>query len=139
MNNMFKWASIFLIVFIGSIYLAKGQVDSCNNYTNNDKLYLYFEVDQLPRFEYKDKTLMGYIYENLKWPSSFDGQGTVIVSFVIKKDGNVSNIRIEKKLFDGCDNEVKRVLRMMPTWKPGKVKNKVVDIIFYIPIRFKLE
>jgi outer membrane biosynthesis protein TonB len=83
-------------------------------------------------------TALEFIYKNLKWPNGFDGQGTVIVSFIVKKNGDICNIKIEKGLCPECDNEVKRILSSMPKWKPGEINKKPVDVILYLPILFRL-
>lgn len=116
---------------------------SCQNPTkdtNNESVdsVLYLDVDQIPRFHYKNMTALEYIYQNLEWPKEFDGQGTIIVSFIIGKDGVVSNVKIVKSLSFECDNEVKRVLSSMPKWQNGLLNNKPVDVLLYLPILFKL-
>ena len=65
--------------------------------------------------------------------------GTVIVTFVIEKNGSISNIQVLKGIGGGCDEEAVRVIRLMPKWKPGRQKGKSVRVQFNLPIRFTLE
>jgi len=92
----------------------------------------------LPALEY-DKGFNDYIYSNLNWPNQFDGEGEVLVSFVVTQDGNTNQIKIERGLCPSCDEEAKRVLKSLPKWSPGEKEGKKVDVKFYLPIKFKLQ
>jgi len=107
----------------------------CQNKENEPILYLY--VDEMPRFESK-RNLHDFVYDNIQWPALFDGEGTVLVSFVILKDGKINNISIERRLCSTCDNEVKRVFELMPTWIPGVLNSETVDVKMYFPVVFKI-
>jgi len=96
------------------------------------------EVDALPVLEH-EKGFNDYIYTNLKWPNQFDGEGQVLISFVVNLDGNTDKIKIERGLCPSCDEEVIRVLKSLPKWKPGEKEGKKVDVKFYLPIEFKLQ
>jgi protein TonB len=134
------------IVIVALILIAKfndvsSQMKSANNDSclNKTASYLYVDVDELPSFKQDDLKIMQFIYKNLKWPNEFDGRGTVIVSFIVTKDGNICSIKIEKGLNPDCNKEVIRVLKLMHNWKPGKLNNQPVDVILYIPILFRLD
>ncbi len=129
---------ITLILCLISCNICSCQTSSTDTCANKKDLFLYLNVDELPSFKYENMTAMEYIYKNLKWPNEFDGQGTVIVSFIVKKDGNVCNIKIEKSLCPECDKEVKRVIDSMPKWQHGKLNNRPVDVTLYLPILFRL-
>ena len=62
----------------------------------------------------------------------------LIASFIVEKNGKVSNIEIVRGLGYGCDEEVIRLLKMMPVWKPGKKDGKPVRVKLSIPVQFKL-
>jgi periplasmic protein TonB len=79
--------------------------------------------------------------ENLQYPSVARQQGiegVVLVSFVINKDGSLSEITKIKSLSPETDAESLRVVGLSPNWKPGKVKGQVVRARFVLPIKFKL-
>ncbi|MBK9013405.1 MAG: TonB family protein [Saprospiraceae bacterium] len=63
----------------------------------------------------------------------------VVVKFVIEKDGSVTNPEIAKSVGFGCDEEVLRVINMMPNWAPGKKDGKPVAVSFNLPVKFKLD
>jgi protein TonB len=75
--------------------------------------------------------------QNLKWPDNTeDVQGTVLISFVVLKNGNLSEVKIEKSLYPLFDAEALRVVKSMPKWVPGKIGNKEVDVKVYFPVDF---
>ncbi len=78
-------------------YFGYAQNGGSDTYCYNDNSILYFDVDELPRFQsnYYD-TMMEYIYSNIEYPSEVDVQGKVIISFVATKDVKIEQIIIEK-------------------------------------------
>lgn len=107
------------------------------NIVSKPILYLY--VDKMPKFNGGHEKLKEFIAHNIQWPGEFDGQGTVLTSFIISKNGVISSIKIERGLCDECNNEAIRIIKLFPTWNPGKLNSKNVDVIMYLPIEFKLE
>jgi protein TonB len=65
-------------------------------------------------------------------------QGRVILQFVVAVDGEISDIRIIRKVNDELDQEAIRVVKSMPRWKPGLIENEPVRVYFTLPINFKL-
>ena len=85
--------------------------------------------------------LLEYIYGNLKYPKKsreLEVQGKALAQFVISKDGSVINI----KVLNGVDSDIKMlvtsILEKMPKWTPGKKDGKPVNVLYTIPIIFKL-
>jgi protein TonB len=110
------------------------------NSESNDKVYVYTDVDAIPKFDNIKKDFSNYIYENIKWSELFDGvSGKVIVSFVITKEGKISNVKIEKSLTNECDKEAIRVIQSSPDWIPGEKNGKTVNVLMYYPVVFKLQ
>lgn len=86
--------------------------------------------------------LRAYIANNLQYPDEAreeEIEGKVFASFVVAKDGIVTNIQIDRKLGHGCDEEVIRVLKRMPKWTPAKLDGKPVNYRFRIPVTFALQ
>jgi len=63
----------------------------------------------------------------------------VVVSFVVEKDGSVTDPKILRDLGGGCGKEALRIVQAMPKWVPGKQRNQPVRVQFNLPVRFKLE
>ncbi len=113
------------------------------------------KVDEMPRFpgceeiadanernECAQTELFNFIFKNLKYPAAAKEQGTegmVVVKFVIENDGSIYDADILKSVGNGCDEEVLRLIQMMPNWIPAKKGGKNVAMEFHLPIKFKLD
>ena len=89
----------------------------------------------------RDK-LLQYLYKNLKYPAiaKENGvEGTVVIQFVVEKDGFVTDARIARDIGAGCGEEALRVVNMMKGWTPGKQRGRAVRVQFTLPVKFKLE
>ena len=107
---------------------------------DNDTVYNI--VEQMPEYPGGVEAMMKYIAENVKYPEEAKNKniaGRVFVSFVVEKDGSVSNVKVLRSIGGGCDEEAVRVIKSMPKWKPGMQKGKPVRVSFQIPIYFKLD
>ncbi|MDP4206859.1 MAG: energy transducer TonB, partial [Bacteroidota bacterium] len=65
--------------------------------------------------------------------------GTEVISFVINTKGEISNIKIVRSIGIECDEEAVRIVKLMPKWKPGMDKGKVVPVQYTLPIKFVLQ
>ncbi len=107
-----------------------------------DKIYTF--VDEEPEFPGGYQAMMAYIQKNFNYPQvaiENNIQGKAYVKFVVKGDGTVSQVQIERGIpgCPECDKEAKRVVNGMPGWKAGKVNGKSVSSVFRLPITFELE
>ncbi len=107
-------------------------------YETCDEPISYLYVDKLPTLKYKDG-LKKFIYSNLEWPRKFDGEGKVIVYFVVSRTGKIKNVKIEKSLCLTCDEEVIRIINLLPDWSPGELNNRAVDVEILLPVYFKVK
>jgi protein TonB len=64
--------------------------------------------------------------------------GRVLMSFVIEKNGEISNITVDKGAGYGFDQEAVRVLKLAKAWKPGMQNGQPVRVRYSIPINFQL-
>jgi protein TonB len=82
-----------------------------------------------------------FLNKNLKYPEMAVDQhmqGKVWVSFIVEKDGSLSNIVVNRGAGYGMDEEALRVLKMAPAWKPGIQNGQPVRVRYNIPINFQL-
>ena len=117
---------------------------------------IFVVVEEMPRFpgcedsdlskkEKKacaDKALLNYIYSKIKYPRLAKDagiEGTVLLNFVIEKNGKITNVEIVREIGGGCGREVVRVVNEMPDWIPGKQRNQEVRVRFNMPVKFKLD
>lgn len=64
-------------------------------------------------------------------------KGRVNLRFVIEKDGSIGDVEIMRSLCPTCDEEAKRVIKLMPKWSPGQNHYKNVRCFYHMPIVFK--
>ncbi len=104
----------------------------------NDRKEDFQAIAQLPEYPGGMVAFMKWITANMKYPTAGrNNDGLVIVQFIVKKDGAISELKIVRSLNPQCDNEVLRVMRMMPKWKPGTENGRPVMTQMVIPINFK--
>jgi periplasmic protein TonB len=106
-----------------------------------DENKVFMVVEQQPEFEGGYEAMMNFIRKNMKYPASarrMGIDGTVYVSFVVGKDGSISDVNVLRGISADCDKEAVRVVQMMPKWKAGKQNGKPVFVRFNLPIKFKL-
>ena len=100
---------------------------------------VYNSVDELPSFP---GGISQWLSQNLQYPpiAQENGiQGTVVVQFVVEKNGSLSDVKVIRSKDPSLDNEALRVVRNMPKWKPGKLNGSPVRVSFTLPITFKLQ
>ena len=96
----------------------------------------------MPSFPGGDKKLMEYLSENIRYPEECEEicvQGRVIVSFIVEKDGSISNVKVAKSLDPLLDKEAVRVVSGMPKWNPGRQNGVAVRVRCIIPVTFRLQ
>ena len=111
-----------------------------NNAVNTGK-EVFTIVEQAPEFPGGEKARSKFMTDHVKYPDSAinnNVQGTVYASFVVETDGSLTNIEIIKGIGYGCDEEVIRLIKVMPKWTPGEQKGKPVKVQFNLPIKFAL-
>ncbi len=117
-------------------------------------------VEQMPRFPgceneagddkakkaCADKKMLQFIYKNIKYPAiarENGVEGTVVIQFVVEKDGSIKDARIVRDIGAQCGSEALRVVNMMNSmggkWTPGKQRGKSVRVQFNLPVKFRLE
>lgn len=102
---------------------------------------IFTVVEESPSFPGGDEARIRFLTENIKYPQiarESSIQGTVYVTFVVEKNGNVTDVRILRGIGGGCDEEAVRVIKAMPKWNPGKQRGKPVRVQFNMPIKFTL-
>ena len=99
------------------------------------------QVDVLPEYPGGINNARKYIGEHAEYPAlaiENDIEGSLIVSFVVEKDGSVTDIKIDNGLGYSLDEEVIRVMRKMPKWSPAKLNGKNVRYKMRMPVSFRL-
>lgn len=98
-------------------------------------------VQKIPEFPGGWSAFMQWLTKNLKYPRQAQQrkiQGMVVVSFIVNKDGTVSDVKVSTSVDPLLDREALRVMKMMPKWKPGMDHNKVCRTMVAVPVVFQL-
>lgn len=99
-------------------------------------------VEKQPSYPGGQDGYTKFLLANIKYPKEAIEKavtGTVYVTFVVEKDGKVTNVKILRGIGSGCDEEAARVVKMMPNWNPGEQKGKPVAVQYNLPIKFNLD
>ena len=99
-------------------------------------------VEQMPSFPGGDAELMKFLSTHIKYPvvAEENGiQGRVIATFVVERDGSISDVKVIKSVDPSLDKEAIRVLKSMPKWIPGKQNGSAVRVKYTVPVTFKLQ
>jgi len=103
---------------------------------------VFVVVESMPSFPGGNVELMKYLNSNLKYPNlakEMNISGRVFVTFVVEKDGSVTDVQVLRGIGGGCDEEAVRVVKSMPKWIPGKQRNVPVRVRFNLPVKFTLQ
>jgi TonB family protein len=99
-------------------------------------------VEQMPQFPGGPEALMQFLSQNVKYPKEAyekNVQGRVIASFVVEKDGSITEAVIRKSIDPLLDAEALRVIGSMPNWMPGMQNGEAVRVKYTVPITFRLQ
>lgn len=97
-------------------------------------------VDEMPSFPGGQSALFDFMAKNIKYPEVAEEcgiQGRVLVTFIVKKDGSLSDVRVAKSVDPSLDKEAVRIIKSMPKWNPGIHKGKYVNVKFTLPVTFR--
>jgi len=114
---------LFLIMLLAFVSVnAYSQSDDADN-------DVYNMVDQSAKFQDGYNSIIKFVQENIKFPAEAkenNVHGRLMLSVVVEKDGSLSNITVKKGLGYGLDEEIVRIIKMMPKWQPAQHKGKTV-------------
>ena len=108
-------------------------------YKNNDILMF---TDSMPKFPGGGEALKNFIQKNLHYPEEAKEkkiEGTVMLDFVVEKDGSLTNVKILVKVHPILDAEAINVIKSMPNWIPGQFEGKNARIRYTLPVTFLLK
>jgi len=126
--------NLFFIFILFFTYSLKAQ-----QITVKDSIRTY--VEKMPEFPGGQPELMKFLQKNLRYPPEAREkgiQGRVVTQFIVNEDGTISDVLILRSIGGGCDEEVLRIIGMMPKWDPGIQNGVPVKTYFKLPCTFKL-
>lgn len=108
-----------------------------------DEQEIFLVVEDMPTFQGQEKDAFRvYIQQNLRYPviAQENGiSGRVYVSFVVDRDGSITNVQVVRGVDPSLDREAVRVVKSSPKWTPGKQRGRPVRVSFTFPIVFQLQ
>ncbi len=108
-----------------------------SNESEEDRIFQVVQQD--PVFPGGVSALYSFIRSETNYPQKAREKhinGTVYVTFVVEKDGSVSNVKAARDIGGGCGAEAVRVVKSMPQWTPGKHHGKIVRCAYTLPVKF---
>lgn len=142
---------ILLFVVFATSAFALPKADACMiNPNNNDcsivtmaDSTVFTIVEEQPQFPGGLQALQKFIADSIRYPEEAKKagiQGRAIVTFIVEKDGSLSNFKIIRSTKnDLLDKEAIRVIKSMPKWKPGKSSGSLVRVNFTLPVPFVIK
>ena len=103
---------------------------------------VYNVVEQMPSFPGGEAALLKYVNTHIKYPAIAQEQeisGVVVLRFVVKEDGSVGEVIVQKSLEKHCDEEAVRVVKSLPRFIPGKQQGKAVRVWYTLPVRYSIQ
>jgi protein TonB len=110
----------------------------------DDKIYPPVGIEKVPEFPGGEEALKQFLHKHIVFPSlgfEHGKSGMVYISFLINKEGIVSEIEVLKGIEGepSFENEAIRVVRLLPVWKPGRQNGQVVNVRLTLPVNFQLK
>ncbi|OOQ57670.1 energy transducer TonB [Mucilaginibacter pedocola] len=102
---------------------------------------IFTAVEQQPSFGNDENAFNKYLAKAIRYPAvarENNVQGRVILTFVVEKDGSLTDIKVLRGIGSGCDEEAIRALKASPKWKPGIQNGRPVRVQFSVPVAFAL-
>jgi TonB family protein len=126
-----KKYSLIILFFTIATYVNAQNIDTSKSATVDSSKFL--PIDTEPSFPKGDFGFLRYISKNEK-PST--DQGKVLISFIVEKDGSLSNIQVIRSLSESADKEAIRLINESPKWSPGKQGKRPVRVRYSTIINF---
>ncbi len=140
MNYKKYWGCIFGIIIPFFAFSQENSTDQNKDTTKLLEASLTI-VENMPKFKGGELAMATFIQKNLEYPAKEKEEGisgTCYVTFVVEKDGTLSNINVLRGITDceACNKEALRVVGIMPNWTAGTQKGKNVRCAYNLAIKF---
>lgn len=126
----------------GDIFVPQVEIKQEVDIEDDSERVIFTVVENSSEFPGGMAALSKFLSENLKYPpqaKETGTQGKVFVTFVVEKDGSITDVKVLRDIGSGCGEEAVRVVKMMPKWKPAKQRGKAVRQQFNLPVTFQLQ
>ena len=118
------------------------EAESKDTPANVDEKAIFTVCEEMPTFPGGMTECMKFLSKNVDYPKEAQDngiQGRVIVQFVVKKDGSITDAKVVRGVDPSLDKEALRIINLMPKWTPGKQRGKAVNVKYTVPVMFRLQ
>ena len=139
---MKKFLILILIFVIQNAFSQKENIKICKTpkmqtediNTDDNQIYNPLDLEIKPDFFGGQQALDKFIKENYKTPKDKTLKGNIYITFIIEKDGSLSDIKVLRDIGSGTGAEAIRILKLSPKWKPGKQNEKEIRALYSLVI-----
>lgn len=120
---------------------SMGSLKKGSSVSSTGQVYHFTQIASLPEFPGGVEKFGAYLGKTLSYPADAreNGvQGRVILRFVIRKDGTLSDIKVARTLYPSLDLEALKALKKSPNWLPGYKYGIKTDVVYMIPVSFTM-
>jgi periplasmic protein TonB len=120
--------------------LSFAQTKDTTSVNESEQEILSF-AEVMPEFPGGNDEMYRFLARNIVYPQKLrekDIEGKVIITFVVRKDGSLDDIKVINKTAKEFADEAIRIIKLMPKWTPGKEKGELVNVKFIVPIKFQV-
>ncbi|KFF05811.1 energy transducer TonB [Flavobacterium reichenbachii] len=114
------------------------QSESSTKTKDNSKIYTSKEVEVKAEFKEGTEKMNQFLRDNFAIPKEITAQnikGEIVSTFVVEKDGTLTDIKVSKDQGYDTNKEMVRVLKLMPNWYPAELNGKKVRVLFTLSYR----
>lgn len=126
----------------GSLSSESSGGNGLGSEVDGESIYNINLLEVMPEFPGGMVAWSKFLTRNLRYPEMARDNniaGRVVVSFIVEKDGQISNLKVLKGIGGGCDEEAMRVIKKSPFWKPGIQNGRAVRVSYVMPIVFRVD
>ena len=127
---------MFLGLLIFGSSITFGQVKSPKDVVNS-KMKVYKATEAKPDFPGGIQAFYTFVGNNFRMPDEKDLKGKVFITFIVEKDGSLTDIKTIRDIGYGTGEEAVRVLKLSPKWIPGEIDGKPVRVQYSLPINIQ--
>ncbi|MGZ3764948.1 MAG: energy transducer TonB [Mucilaginibacter sp.] len=107
-----------------------------------DSNAIFTAVENAPEYKGGMQAFYKYLQQSIHYPANAVKnrvQGKVLITFIVEKDGSLSNVKVARGVADDIDAEAIRVIKASPNWNPGTQNGRPVRVVYTVPINFSLQ
>lgn len=115
---------------------------SAENHEKPTRDEVFFSVEQMPEFPGSEDAMKQFLKSNINYPpmaAENNIKGTVIVQFIVEKDGSISEVKVLRSVDKDLDREAVRVVKHFPNFIPGRQNGVPVRVMYTLPVVFRLQ